>query len=334
MKKIEAGAFLSKEGGFPEGFLFMPRSQGYGAKLNRYLPEDVRNNAGLLLKCLQKEADLLRPDLLVFNYDLTYLAEMSGCQVQIKEPFAREVSGGILDGREEEWAGFSIPALGESGQLKTYREVLGTVKKTTETPVASLVPTPFTLARQLAGDSFLRKFNEGDGQWEELMDAALFVVSDTVKLFLEGGSDGILFFEDLTGLETTLETQAPALLSNYYRTLYNILGYYQKRAIFCVSGRQSGAAAGYRNQAIAGICFSDLNPGEIEMPGVDQRLPVQGSGLRKDCWNTCEEPEFVKIIARHLELVDNSAPFIFSPLIPADAVPERVLTLVNMIASR
>lgn len=328
--KQQVTKFLSKDGSLPAGMIFMPRSPGYGAKLNRIPPEDVRNDAALLLKSLQKEEELLRPDLLVLNYDLTYLAEMSGCQVQMKEPYVWEVVRGTWEGRVAEWADFSIPVPGKSGRLRMYQEVLAIMKKLTGTPVISMVPTPLTLSRQLAGESFLRKCIEEDEQWEELMDAALYVVSDTVKLFLDSGSDSILFCENLTGLET-LGSRVPNTLTDFYRTLYNILRHYQKRAIFCIYGKQPIAVDVYRHEMVAGICFSELNPEEIELHGFEQGRPVLGSGLSKQCWDT--HGDFGKCIADHLDHIDNSMPFIFSPVITADALPERVLSLVQEVHS-
>ncbi len=323
--------FLSKNGGFPNGIIFMPRSFGYGAKLNRSTPQEIRTNAGLFLKGLKKEEELLRPDLLVLNYDLTYLAEIGGCRVEGHNSYSPDIVNRSLAGQETEWADFCPPDLADAGRLPIYREVLAILKKSTGTSVISLVPTPFTLAWQLAGDSFSQKCLTGDGGWEELMDSALYMVSDTVKVFLDAGSDGILFFEDFTGLESDPRYRS-ILLLDFYRTLYNILNHYQKKAIFLVQSNQMTEMDVYRQDQVAGLCWGDQDPDEVARAGFEQGRPVPGSGLRVKYWN--EEHDFESQITSCLDSIDLNRPFIFSPLIPADARPERVQSLVREVYAR
>jgi len=309
--KQQTMLFLSKDGSLHEGTIFMPRSMGYGANLIRVTPEELRNDAGLFLKSLQKEAELLHPDVIVLNYDPTYLAEMSGCHVQMTSPYVWQIVSHSLDGREAEWADFSITNLADSGRLSLYRDVLTMMKKLSQTPVFSLVPTPLTLCRQLTGDSFLQKLAEKDSQWEELMDAALYVISDTLKVYLEGGSEGILFYEDLSGFETA-QLNLPSNLIDFYRTLYNILKHYQKRAIFWMCGTPPEGANVYRHETVIGT-----------IAGIDSCIDFKET-----------DEQLAQKIASDLNQVKRSQSFVYSPLILPQAQPEKVLALVQQVHSR
>lgn len=318
-------ANLMEQGTIPSSHLFIPISQGYGALLERLDYHDARYEVQLIARACRREADLLEPDLLLVG-DPTALGEACGCAVRMVGPYSWEIGRSPLAEHPDGWSDF------ESGDLRTARpfgsmlETLPMLQAVVRKPMACVLPGPFTLARYLGGTPFLKAFQNGDDQWESLLDACLLTVTDAVKLALGHGSLGVVFWEDFRHL--------PALdlgnLFSAYTTCFNVLKHHARRCLVVTQGFNGAEPAWSRFPMVTGFIYEGRLLVDLPHSAENGGLPLKGGGLGVYAWSLAEA-EFDAVVCADLSSLVVSPPRIIAPVLPCTALPERVRSLVTTV---
>lgn len=193
-------------------------------------------------------------------------------------------------------------------------------------PMACVLPGPFTLARYLGGTPFLKAFQNGDDQWESLLDACLLTVTDAVKLALGHGSLGVVFWEDFRHL--------PALdlgnLFSAYTTCFNVLKHHARRCLVVTQGFNGAEPAWSRFPMVTGFIYEGRLLVDLPHSAENGGLPLKGGGLGVYAWSLAEA-EFDAVVCADLSSLVVSPPRIIAPVLPCTALPERVRSLVTTV---
>lgn len=310
----------------PAGPVFIPLSYGFGAFLSRFGAEEVRYDPDRLARAARWECELLSPDLLLINPDPTILAESCGCSIQQVLPYRWQVTKSPLNDPDC-WMDFPVEDPEQSRSFKALIEALPMVVETVKTPVAALLPAPFTLARQLAGASFLQAVETNDSAWQDLVDDCMFLITDAVKLLLRQGSCGIAFHEDFSGIRSLSLSR----LTEQYGTVFNVLRHHGWRCLYLIRGGSVESVPKLSHvDAIAGMILMDKRIREVRKMNRSDADPVLGGSLGDEFWEQEGEAFTAALEEKRNTLADRS-PLIFSPQIPASAKPERVQALVKTI---
>jgi len=319
--------FMTLSGAPPRTPLLVPMTRGYGARLEHLNPHAARYDAAVIADGVRREADVLVPDLIVMGYDPTILAESCGCEVRMIELYNWSIAQPAVKGEPETWASWQPPDVGTNVPFVTIMEAMERVMPVISSPIACMLPAPFTLARLLGGAMFEEAFKTGDERWQDLLDISVMVVSDAIKVALRKGSCGIVLYEDLWPLSGVIGDE----LLRTYGTCFNVLRHHERRCLYVVTGAKKEevttlAADSFRD-VLAGIvvCISGSNFSDWEEK-------VQGLMVG---WAT--EPEFftsgdaafAAAVTALGESVHKTGMRVFMPIVPATAIPERVRELVT-----
>jgi hypothetical protein len=134
-----------------------------------------------LIRVTFRELDLLAPDLLVLDAGGQSLATTPATAL-----------------RPSDWASWEAPDYTEQLHVATLLRAVEAVSG--RTPTAIALPSPLTLAKQIAG----RPSGPGEHEtedWDELVDAASLALTDVVDALTRTPGAHVLMHEDLAGIE-------------------------------------------------------------------------------------------------------------------------------------
>lgn len=290
--------------------LLLPLCRGYGAHLNAERPGEWRSTVRQMFDAVRREHSLLGPDIQVLDLDTTWLAAALGCRVRLTAPFEWIVEAGLPS---RATVRDRLRAALEDPLFRTQREALSALLKR-GSRMAAAMPGPWTLARQVAHPDVPEA-----GEWEDLLDATVQLVSNVARSLLDTGTRDLLLWEQL-------DASDPSAIPEFYGSLYNVLAHYEARAWIAVKGSHLAHASLFRHPAVSAVLFPevapDALPGEPALDDVDV-----GVGIPADLFSGGDGVE------RRLSAITRafyaSPARVLCPLVPHDAVPENVVKLVE-----
>jgi hypothetical protein len=196
--------------GIAEPF-FAALSHGYGAGLLGMAETASRTVPETLIRATLRELDLLAPDLLVID---------AGGQALAVPDAALSPS---------DWASWQAPDFAEQPQVATLLRVVEAVSD--RTPTAIALPSPVTLAKQIAGRPSGPAEHELE-DWEELVDATSLALTDVVEALTRTPGAHVVMHEDLAGVE-------PRQAANPLQSLQRMLAHRSRTLLLWPHGERS-----------------------------------------------------------------------------------------------
>lgn len=191
---------------------FAVLSHGYGAGLLGMAETDWRRAPEALIRATLRELDLLAPDLLVLDAGGQALAATSATAVT-----------------PSDWASWEAPDYAEQPQVAT---LLRAVEAASDmTPTAMALPSPVTLAKQIAGRPNGPAEHEIE-DWEELVDAASLALTDVAQALTRTPGAHVLIHEDLAGVE-------PGRAADALDSLHRMLAHRSRALLLWPHGERS-----------------------------------------------------------------------------------------------
>ncbi|MBI2877810.1 MAG: hypothetical protein HYY20_13125, partial [Candidatus Tectomicrobia bacterium] len=220
-KKLFQALFSQQE--LPRPF-YLPLACSLAAKLRQASLPELFSNPTLYANALRDAQRLFGFDALVTSFDPTLEAEALGGEIQWEslDRSPRVIAHPLAEGRapadlEPQWE--------TRGRLSVVLEVTKRLVMllSKEVPILGAITGPFTLARQLQGDSFLPEIAADSPRSHELLDFIGRCHARLARRYAELKVDGLLLIEDqfdsLTG--PSIQRLSPILQS-----LANLLDYF------------------------------------------------------------------------------------------------------------
>lgn len=199
-------------------------SHGYGAGLLGMTDDGWRTSAEAFVRATRREAELLRPDLLVIDAGATALAAALGCPTDEDERGRGRATSPRL--APAEWATWEAPATGDHPALVAV--ITAAVATARDTPTAIAVPGPASLARLLADRPAGPEPDERD-DFEELVDTATFAILDLVDAIPATSPVHLVVREDLSHHDGPATVEA-------LRSIRRVLHHRSRRLVTWVQG--------------------------------------------------------------------------------------------------
>ncbi|MDI3328831.1 MAG: uroporphyrinogen decarboxylase family protein [Alicyclobacillaceae bacterium] len=324
--KRDAERFMTVSEAVPPALLLVPLPRGYGARLEYLDPHAARYDAAAIADGVRREADVLAPDLMVMGCDPTILAEACGCRIDMPEPYKWDIKESAVKGGPDSWAFWQPPDVSEASPFAELIQAMDRVRPVISCPVTCMLPAPFTLARLVGGSAFERAFETGDTRWQDLVDVAVMVVSDAIKMALRRGSCGIVLYED--GL--ILSGKAGNDLVRLYGTCFNVLRHHERRCLYVIADAKEGMGTTPVFDSFLDVIASVvvcINAASLPEAAQKMRGPTFGWAI-DPVFFTFDDAAFAEAMTVLAANIQVTGVRVFMPIVPAAATPERVRELV------
>jgi len=204
---------------------FMPLICSFAAKLEQISTKTLLTNPTKMANCLQKAQQLLGYDAIFNIVDPTLEAEACGCEISwdVECEMPRVISHPLEDGIMVDQLPLSdienrgrIPVVLEA--TKRLQIVMGN-----KVDIIGALTGPLTLSQHLVGETFNKNLNDDFSEVHGIIRYANTICTRLCKSYCERKVDGILIYDTLI---SKLNSETLKLVRPFYRTLFNVVNYF------------------------------------------------------------------------------------------------------------
>ena len=217
---------------------FLPMVCSMAARIQSIPIKDMLTNSTKMAVALQKAQKLFGYDGIFNIVDSTLEAEACGCQIN----WSGECEMPLVDSHPL-GEGKSIENLGTTGfeacgRIPTVLEVTKRLQMVlgNKTDIIGTVTGPLALSRHLAGEAFVEHLKNNFSEAYGTIRYANTIIIRLCKLYCENKIDGILICDPLI---SELNAETIELIRPFYRTLYNIVNFFNIYLIISVGSPQA-----------------------------------------------------------------------------------------------
>ncbi|EFK09272.1 uroporphyrinogen decarboxylase (URO-D) [delta proteobacterium NaphS2] len=217
---------------------FLPMMYSMAARIQSISLKELLTNPTKMAIALQKAHKLFGYDGIFNVVDCTLEADACGCQ--LNWPGECEMPGVTSHPLEDGIAVDQLP-LSDIENMGRIPAVLETTKRLqmvmgNKTDIISVLTGPLTLSQHLAGETFNKNLSDDFSEAYDVIRHANTICIRLCKCYCERKVDGILIYDTLL---SKLNSETLKLVKPFYRTLFNVVDYFNIYFIIFVGSHPS-----------------------------------------------------------------------------------------------